>query len=55
MLYRSGDNLESGAINYINGVTQASLFSAYIKLAQLKTLNASKKINQIVVRWEIKD
>ena len=55
MLYRSGDNLELGAINYINGARQVTLFSAYIKLAQLKTINASKKINQIVVRWEIGD
>ncbi len=55
MLYRSGDNLESGAINYINGANQVTLFSAYIKLAQLEKLNESKKINQIVVRWEIGD
>ena len=39
MLYRSGDNLESGAINYINGAKQVTLFSAYIKLAQLEKLN----------------
>ncbi len=55
MLYRSGDNLESGAINYINGAKQVTLFSAYIKLAQLEKLNESNKINQIVVRWEIGD
>lgn len=55
MLFRSGDNLESGAINYINGANQVTLFSAYIKLAQLEKLNESKKINQIVVRWEIED
>ena len=55
MLFRSGDNLESGAINYINGANQVTLFSAYIKLAQLEKLNESKKINQIVVRWEIGD
>jgi hypothetical protein len=55
MLYRSGDNLESGAINYINGANQVTLFSAYIKLTQLEKLNESKKINQIVVRWEIGD
>jgi hypothetical protein len=55
MLYRSGDNLESGAINYINGANQVTLFSAYIKLAQLEKLNESNKINQIIVRWEIGD
>ena len=55
MLFRSGDNLESGAINYINGANQVTLFSAYIKLAQLEKLNESNKINQIVVRWEIGD
>ena len=55
MLFRSGDNLESGAINYINGANQVTLFSAYIKLAQLEKLNETNKINQIVVRWEIGD
>ena len=55
MLYRSGDNLELGAINYINSAKEVTLFSAYIKLTQLKSLNASKKIKQIVVQWKIKD
>ena len=55
MLYRSGDNLEHGALNYINSSNHVTLFSAYVKMAQLETLNKSKKINQIVVRWEIGD
>ena len=55
MLFRSGDNLESGAINYINRANQVTLFSAYIKLVQLEKLNESNKINQIIVRWEIGD
>ena len=43
MLYRSGDNLEHGALNYINSSNHVTLFSAYVKMAQLETLNKSKK------------
>lgn len=55
MLYRSGDNLEKGAINFLNRNEKATLFSAYIKLEELKIINASRNINQIIVGWEIKD
>ena len=55
MLYRSGDNLEAGAINFINKAEKITLFSAYITLGQIKILNEGKKINQIIVRWEIAD
>ena len=55
MLYRSGDNLEAGAINFVNNAEKITLFSAYITLGQIKILNESKKINQIIVRWEIAD
>jgi hypothetical protein len=55
MLYRSGDNLETGAIKFIEVNKKITLFSAYIKIEALKRLNHSRKIRQIVVRWEIED
>ena len=56
MLYKSGVNLESGAINFIeNNNNNITLFSAYLKLEELKSINQSRKINRIIVRWEIKD
>ena len=32
-----------------------SILSAYLKLDQLKILNTEKKVNRVVVRWEIED
>ena len=55
MLYRSGDNLEIGAIKFIEVNKKITLFSAYLKIDALKNLNHSRKIKQIVVRWEIED
>jgi hypothetical protein len=55
MLFKSGFNLEKGAIDFIIQNDSSTLLSAYIKLDQLKILNTGKKINRIVVRWEIED
>ena len=55
MLYKSGDNLWSGALDFISESEEVSLFSAYIRTEQLKELNRQGKINRIVVRWEIRD
>lgn len=55
MLYKSGNNLFSGALEFISNSSEITLFSAYIKTEQLSKLNVLKKINRIVVRWEIKD
>jgi hypothetical protein len=55
MLYKSGYNLESSALQFIDENDSITLFSAYIKLEELKFLNQSKKITQIIVRWEIRD
>ncbi|WP_298883693.1 hypothetical protein [uncultured Polaribacter sp.] len=55
MLYRSGCNLESSAIKFIENKETITLFSAYLKLDELKSINQSKKINRIIVRWEIRD
>lgn len=54
-LFRSGENLEQGAIDFIESHTEIVLFSAYLKLNELKTINKEKKIRQIIVRWDIED
>ena len=55
MLHKSGNNLEKGAIDFISNNESITLLSAYIKLEQLKILNRQKKVNRIIVRWEIED
>lgn len=55
MLFKSGDNLWSGALDFIFESEEVTLFSAYIRTEQLKELNRENKINRIVVRWEIRD
>ena len=55
MLYRSGENLEQGAIIFVNNCETVTLYSAYLKLDELKRINEQKKIKQIIVRWEIED
>jgi hypothetical protein len=55
MLLKSKINLSSSAIEFINSNVNISILSAYLKLDQLKILNAEKKINRIVVRWEVED
>ena len=55
MLFRSGDNLSRGVLDFINNSKELTLYSAYIKTNQLIKLNKDGKINRIVVRWEIKD
>lgn len=55
MLYRSDDNLEKGAISFVEDNNEVTLFSAYLKLDALKKINQHKSIKQIIVRWEIED
>lgn len=55
MLYKSGENLFSGALDFISKSEEISVFSAYIRTKQLEELNQENKINRIVVRWEIRD
>ena len=55
MLFKSNINLLSSTIEFINFNEIISIFSAYLKLDQLKILNTEKKVNRIVVRWEIED
>ncbi|MEJ6776274.1 MAG: hypothetical protein QNK85_02985 [Crocinitomicaceae bacterium] len=54
-MYRSGDNLQDGAISFINEHEEITLFSAYLKLSALERLNNQGNIVQIIVRWEIED
>ena len=54
-LYRSKDNLEKGAVDFINQSNEVVLFSAYIKCNELRKINKENKIKQIIVRWEIND
>jgi hypothetical protein len=55
MLHKSGHNLEKGAIDFISNNESITIFSAYIKLNELKRINIHNNIKQIVVRWEIED
>lgn len=55
MLFKSGDNLELGALSFISKSEEITLYSAYIRTDQLKSLNKEKKIKQIIVRWEVRD
>lgn len=55
MLHKSGYNLEEGAIDFISSNESITLFSAYIKLEELKLINVKNNIKQIIVRWEIED
>ena len=55
MLYKSGENLFSGALGFISTSEEISVFSAYVRTEQLKELNRENKINRIIVRWEIRD
>lgn len=55
MLHKSGYNLEEGAIDFISNNESITLFSAYIKLDELKKINVTNNIKQIIVRWEIED
>jgi hypothetical protein len=55
MLHKSGINLESNAIQFIENNDTITLFSAYLKLEELKSINQYKRIQRIIVRWEIQD
>jgi hypothetical protein len=55
MLYTSGTNLESSAIEFVDSNEKVTVFSAYMKLEELKRINRSKNVKRIIVRWEILD
>ena len=55
MLFKSGINLESSTVEFIAQNNSITLFSPYLKLKELERINSLKRINQIVVRWEIQD
>jgi hypothetical protein len=55
MLFRTGDNLNKGVLDFIDNSQELTLYSAYIKTDQIKKLNKDGKLSRIIVRWEIKD
>lgn len=55
MLFTSGKNLRSGATSFLVCSSNVTLFSAFMQKKQLEALNLDKKINQIIVRWDIPD
>ncbi len=55
MLHKSGYNLRKSAFEFILESNSITIISAYIKLAELKSLNEKNNISRIVVRWEIED
>lgn len=55
MNYRSQQNLEGGFHDFVADHDEITLFTAYIKHSALERINTSKRINQIVVRWETRD
>jgi hypothetical protein len=55
VLSKSGYNLESSAISFLENNETITLFSAYIRTEQLRKINEAKNIKQIVVRWEVGD
>ena len=55
MNYRSQQNLETGFDAFVAAHDEVTLFTAYIKHAALERINTSRRINQIVVRWETRD
>ena len=55
MNYRSQQNLEAGFDAFVANHDEVTLFTAYIKRAALERINTSRRINQIVVRWETRD
>ena len=55
MNYRSQQNLEAGFDAFVADHDEVTLFTAYIKRTALERINTSRRINQIVVRWETRD
>ena len=55
MNYRSQQNLDAGFDAFVAAHDEVTLFTAYIKHAALERINTSRRINQIVVRWETRD
>lgn len=51
----SGNKLLSEVINFMDDSYSILAFSPYVKLEQLKKINQTKRIQTLVVRWDIKD
>jgi hypothetical protein len=55
MLFKSGCNINSSIISFIDENDQITVFSAYTKLNQLEEYDYESKIKRVIVRWEIED
>jgi len=55
VLFKSKYNLESSTISFLENNETITLFSAYIRTEQLRKINQTQNINQIVVRWQVGD
>jgi len=54
-MFRSGENLFQGALEFIEQQNSISIFSAYTMRPTLEKLNSTKKVEHIVVRWDTRD
>jgi hypothetical protein len=55
MIFKSGWNLKSSIIDFIENAEELILLCAYVKTNQIVELNNDNKFQSIVVRWEIED
>jgi hypothetical protein len=55
MIFKSGWNLKSSIIDFVENAEELILLCAYVKTNQIVELNNDNKFQSIVVRWEIED
>lgn len=55
MIFKSGWNLKSSIIDFVQNAEELVLLCAYVKTNQIIELNKANKFQAIVVRWEIED
>ncbi len=55
MFLLSSQDLLSEYKGFVEASNSVTLICAYIKIDELKTINISKKITRIIVRWDIQD
>jgi hypothetical protein len=55
MIFKSGWNLKSSIIDFVQNAEEIILLCAYVKTNQIVELNNENKFQSIIVRWEIED
>jgi hypothetical protein len=57
MLYRNGENLKLGLLDYLSHKSKITIFCPYIKASKLREIidDCNMKCEQMVVRWEPRD